>query len=221
MSTPAQRNRALNGLTAAMQREFTRIWMRLDLSNPDTLRDPLAVVLEEIADKYGTASAALAADFYDDMREDVVKSGARFTPKLAEVPGSKRFQSLAGWGIGPLFGENPDTVKALHKLTGGLQLVVGNAYRETIMGSSIADPAARGWQRVADGNACAFCLMLDGRGAVYSEAGADFASHDHCGCTAEPAFEGEPKPVQPYTPSARRISDVDRARVRAWIKANA
>jgi hypothetical protein len=221
MSTPAQRNRALNGLTAAMQRDFTRIWMRLDLSNPDTLRDPLAVVLEEIADRYGTASAALAADFYDDMREDVVKAGPRFTPRMAEVPGPKRFQSLAGWGIGPLFGEDPDSVKALHKLTGGLQLVVGNAYRETIMGSSIADPAARGWQRVADGNACAFCLMLEGRGAVYSEAGADFASHDHCGCTAEPAFEGEPKPVQPFTPSERRITDADRARVRDWIKANA
>lgn len=220
MPSPAERNRALNGLTAAMQREFTRIWMRLNLSDPDVLRDPLAAVLESVADKYGTAAAALAADFYDDMRTDVVKTGPRFTPKLAEVPGPERFKSLAGWGIGPLFGGNPDPTTALHKVSGGLKLVVGNVYRETIMGSSIADPAARGWQRVADGNACDFCVMLEGRGAVYSEAGADFASHDHCGCTAEPAFEGEPIPVKPYTPSERRVSDVDRARVRAWIKAH-
>lgn len=220
MPSPAERNRALGGLTTAMQREFTRIWMRLNLTDPDVLRDPLAAVLAEIADKYGTAAATLAADFYDDLRESVVKTGPRFTPRLAAVPDIERFQSLAGWGIGPLFGANPEPATALHKITGGLQLVVGNAYRETIMESSIADPAARGWQRVANGGACPFCVMLEARGAVYSESGADFASHDHCGCTAEPAFEGEPVPVKPYTPSARNISDVDRARTRAWIKAH-
>lgn len=220
MPTPAERNLALNGLTDAMRREFTRIWARLNLNNPDIVRDPLAAVLAEIANKYGDAAATLAADFYDDMREDIVKTGARFTPRLAEVPGPERFQSLAGWGIGPLFGANPDKVTALHKLTGGLQLVVANTYRETIMGSAIADPAARGWQRVADGKACGFCRMLESRGAVYSEARADFAAHDHCGCSAEPAFDGEPVPVQPYTPSERRVPDTDRARTRAWIAAH-
>jgi hypothetical protein len=30
--------------------------------------------------------------------------------------------------------------------------------------------------------------MLIGRGAVYSEATADFQSHDHCNCQAEPAW---------------------------------
>lgn len=220
MPSPAERNRALNGLSAVMQREFTRIWFRLNLNDPDVLRDPLAAVLAEVAEKYGTAAATLAADFYDDIREDVVKAGARFTPKLAQTPGPERFKSLAGWGIGPLFGGDPDPTTALHKLNGGLTLVVNNVYRETIMESSIADPAARGWQRVADGNACGFCQMLEGRGAVYSESSADFASHDHCGCSAEPAFEGEPIPVQPYTPSERRVSDVDRARTRAWIKAH-
>lgn len=220
MPSPAERNRALNGLTDAMRREFTRIWARLNLNNPDVVRDPLAAVLAGIAEKYGTAAATLAADFYDDIREGVVKTGPRFTPTLAEVPKIERFESLAGWGIGPLFGANPEPETALHKITGGLQLVVANAYRETIAESSVADPAARGWQRVADGKACPFCLMLESRGSVYSEAGADFASHDHCGCSAEPAFEGEPIPVQPYTPSLRNVSDADRARVRAWIKAN-
>ncbi len=221
MPTPAERNRALNGLTARMRREFAAIWMRLNLRDPNVLRDPLAIVLAEIADKYGAAAATLAADFYDDMREDVVKTGPRFTPKLASVPGPERFESLAGWGIGPLFGANPDPTTALHKVSGGLTLVVGDAYRETIMESSVADPAAQGWQRVADANACAFCLMLEGRGEVYSQSSADFASHDSCGCSAEPAFEGEPIPVQPFTPSERNISDADRARVRNWIKANA
>lgn len=220
MSTPAERNRALNGLTAVMLREFSAIWKRLNLNDPDVLRDPLAAVLAEIGDKYGTAAAALAADFYDDMRESVVKTGPRFTPKLAEIPGPSRFESLAGWGIGPLFGAEPDPATALNNLSGALQLVVTDAYMGTIGGSSIADPAARGWQRVANVGACDFCRMLEGRGEVYSEAGVLFGAHDHCGCSGEPAFHGEPLPVKPYTPSARRTNDADRARAKRWMAEN-
>lgn len=62
--------------------------------------------------------------------------------------------------------------------------------------------------------------MLAYRGPTYSESSADFGAHDHCGCSAEPQFIGEPKLVQPYVKSIRNISDADRARARAWIKAN-
>lgn len=229
MSTPAERNLALNGLTDAMKRDFTRIWMRLDLSNPDVLRDPLAEVLASIADKYGTAAAALAADFYDDMRESVVKTGSRFTPILAELPDAARFESLSGWGIGPLFGANPDPAMALRNLVGGLQYDVTNAYMGTIAQSSIADPAADGWQRVADAGACKFCRMLEGRGSVYSEAGVLFGAHDHCGCSGEPAWKGEPRPVKPYKVSQSRtidpetgkpVPDADFLRAKDWIAKN-
>lgn len=220
MATPAERNLALNGLTAAMRREFTRIWMRLDLTDPRVLRDPLAEVLQAIADKYGNAASALAAEFYDELRESVVKSGPRFTPVLAELPGLERFESLAGWGIGPLFGANPDPTMALSNLVGGLQYDVTNAYMGTIAGSSLADPAANGWQRVADAGACDFCRMLESRGSVYSAEGVLFGAHDHCGCSAEPDFKGAPLPVKPYTPSKRSISAADRARALKWIAAH-
>jgi hypothetical protein len=220
MPTPAERNRALNGLTARMLSEFSAIWKRLNLNDPSVLRDPLAAVLAEIAEKYGTAAATLAADFYDDMREEVVRNGPRFAPKLAALPGADRFESLAGWGIDPLFGANPDPMMALSNLAGGLQLVTTNAYVGTIAESSIADPAADGWQRVANIGACDFCVMLEGRGSVYSEGGVLFGAHDHCGCSGEPAFKGEPRPVKPYTPSKRNASGADRARARAWMKAN-
>ena len=42
-------------------------------------------------------------------------------------------------------------------------------------------------------------------------------AHDHCHCSAVPAWSGEPRPVKPYTPSARKATDADRARVRDWI----
>ncbi|WP_461004710.1 VG15 protein [Trueperella pyogenes] len=51
------------------------------------------------------------------------------------------------------------------------------------------------WRRISDGQPCAFCAMLVGRGPVYSEQTADFESHDHCGCGAEPVV-GEWEPTE-------------------------
>lgn len=63
-----------------------------------------------------------------------------------------------------------------------------NGGRQTITDTLAADPASAGYERVASGNACAFCQLLAGRGAVYSAESADFESHDGCGCTAEPVY---------------------------------
>lgn len=71
---------------------------------------------------------------------------------------------------------------------GGLQRTIANQHRGTVTASSIADPKARGWRRVGSGVSCDFCQMLLGRGAVYIEETADFATHDHCNCSAEPDF---------------------------------
>jgi hypothetical protein len=108
-----------------------------------------------------------------------------------------------------------------------MQRRIANFSRQTVMGSSVADPKARGWQRVGAGECkTGFCDMLIGRGAVYSEASADFAAHDHCKCSAAPAFDGEPRPVKPYTVSPRRtidpetgkpVIDANFLRAKEWI----
>ena len=65
---------------------------------------------------------------------------------------------------------------ARHALNGG---------RRALLESARSDPAARGWIRVTDGDPCAFCAMLAGRGPVYGDTTATFSAHDRCGCTAE------------------------------------
>jgi hypothetical protein len=60
--------------------------------------------------------------------------------------------------------------------------------RETLMRTIEKDPLATSWQRVTSGNACDFCSMLEGRGAVYKTDTVDFEAHDHCSCTAEPGY---------------------------------
>jgi hypothetical protein len=61
--------------------------------------------------------------------------------------------------------------------------------RDTVRRSSVADPASAGWARSTSGNACEFCEMLAGRGAVYSEDTADFEAHGHCNCVAVPVWQ--------------------------------
>ncbi|MGH3367701.1 MAG: hypothetical protein ACRDOY_10900 [Nocardioidaceae bacterium] len=184
------------------------------------LREALMDLLPQLYEIYGAAVATLSADWYDDMREaDGVRGG--FTAIPVELRPDAGTDELTRWGLGPMFQAVPDKVAARSLVEGGLQRRIADVSRETIMLSSVEDPSATGWQRVGEGGCTSgFCDMLIGRGAVYTEADADFASHDHCRCSAVPAWGGEPKPVRGYTPSQRNVTDADRARVREYLRTN-
>jgi hypothetical protein len=170
----------------------------------------LAVLFDVVPDvvvAYGEAAAAIAADWYDDVR-DADRITGRFTTSPADLA-DVRVEPLIGWADETA--TNPAAFSVL--LLDGLQTRVADWARATIIGSSLADPGADGWQRVASPTACAFCRMLAGRGAVYSEASVDFAAHDKCLCSATPAFGGQPRPVRPYTPT-NRYGDTDEGRAR-------
>lgn len=176
----------LKTLTGLASRDLSLIWARLNHSDAIAVRDALVEILPPLVAMYGQAAATLAADYYDELRAAEV--GGRFTSIPAELPDIGRTEALAGWSVGPLFGADPTPATALTLVAGGLQRIVANADRQTVTASSIADPRARGWQRVGSGASCDFCEMLLGRGSVYSEASADFETHDHCNCAAEPVF---------------------------------
>lgn len=175
---------AVAGLATLANGDLNGLWRAV--STAVQARDALRDVLPALVDKYGAASATIAAEWYDDLR---AKKGVRgrFTAIPADL-GSAGADALAGWGVGPLFAAEPDWTAAQALIAGGLQRRIANYSRATITGSAIADPKARGWQRVGDGASCEFCSMLLSRGSVYSEATASFEAHDHCGCGAEPAW---------------------------------
>lgn len=187
------------------------------VSDGVSARNALEEILPLLVRTYASAAATVASDWYDEERDEAEAPG-RFRAITAPV-GDSGTSELARWGVGPLFDEEPDWRRAQTLITGGVQRRIANAARDTISASSVDDPAAEGWQRAGSGE-CAFCAMLIGRGAVYSERSADFASHDHCNCQAVPAFRGRARPVRPYTPSSRVVTDADRARVRDYLAAN-
>lgn len=213
MATPSQLREGVETLTAAAEADLDRVWAEVDA--PEEARAALIVVLPVLVETYGEAAATLAADWYDETRAQAGIAG-RFTAAPAP-PTPAGTDELARWGIGPLFGAEADRAAARSLVAGGTQRRIADVARSTVTQAATADRYARGWQRMGGGD-CAFCAMLVARGAVYTEATARFASHDHCDCVAVPAFSGQPLPVEPYTPSKRRVSDADRARVREYLR---
>lgn len=184
--TPATRahRRDLATLTGTADWDLTRLFREFDTA--DAARDGLRDVLPRMVAIYGEAATSLAADWYDDLR-DASGARGRFTAIPADLPDLGRTDALAGWAVSPLYDAQPDFATALTKASGGLQRIIANADRDTVRVSSVQDRGARGWARAGAGQ-CDFCAMLIGRGAVYTEATADFDSHDHCGCVAVPEF---------------------------------
>jgi hypothetical protein len=167
-------------LVRLADRDLARLW-RL-IANGAAADEALHDLLPAIVTEYGAAGAAMAAEWYDQQREKVGAQGA-FTalPIAADDRGA---HALVGWALTEA--NNDASLATL--VAGGVQRRIADHARYTVARNSVEDKAARGWQRVGDGKTCEFCSMLIGRGAVYTEATADFESHDHCGCSAAPAW---------------------------------
>lgn len=179
MPTATQLRRDVALLAREAQSDLATLWR--DADTAAAVEEVLRDILPGLIDLYGAAVATVAADWYDDLRDENDVRG-RFTAVAAEVPETGA-QALVGWALAEA--QDVNTFRTL--VEGGTQRRIANFGRLTIAQSSIADPQARGWKRTGKGD-CEFCRMLIGRGAVYSEATADFPAHDHCNCAAVPAW---------------------------------
>lgn len=138
------------------------------IRNGDQAREALMDLLPMLTATYGAAAATLAADWYDDLRDDADASG-RFTAIPAE-PVMDKTEPLARWAAGPMFTAEPDVTATISRASGGLQRIIADTDRDTIMASVQSDPAPTGYRRSASTSGCAFCKMLATRGATYNSA---------------------------------------------------
>jgi len=77
-----------------------------------------------------------------------------------------------------------DAVAAgLARAASSAEMDVQLASRAAMAAAQDADPQIRGYQRVADDDACAYCRMIDGAFVKRADA---MALHNHCGCTLMP-----------------------------------
>ena len=191
MTSAAEARLDVIGLHRLLGNRLRELWPLLVRLPLPELLDALIDLLPMVADEFGDAAAALAADWYVDARERADVPG-RFTPVLAPLPGIARFEALARWGVDPIIKrQDPDAAAAL--IEGGMRRIVSNVHRETVMQSSTADPAALGWRRLGRGDTCDFCRKLIGRGAVYTDLTVRFEAHDSCKCIAAPSWRSDRK----------------------------
>lgn len=219
----AQRQ-ALKDLNTMARADLEAVWPVLTQGSATELRDGLADVLPALGNGYGNAAAQLGATYYEDLRD---LSGAKkpFDPVLPDLPDEGRWGALANWSTvglrdqekalwearledqflgkaNPALGKDPGEdarwAVAMEKVYGGLQRSIADQHRLTVVQSSLADPAAQGWARVGVGGSCEFCTMLIGRGEVYSDTTVAFRTHDHCNCSAAPAFSNLLSPPKTF-----------------------
>lgn len=210
--------RALRDLNVIAQSDIRKLLRRLG-GDPRDAKALLAEILPDVVDTYGSAAGTLAADYYDQLREDHRVRG-RFTARIppAQDPGT---DGLIRWALG----EATDGRAFESLIIGGLQKRITNVSRSTVTGSATADPRALGWMRIGAGG-CDFCTMLIARGAVYSESTVDFSAHDHDKCSAAPAWDESQvrDTLKPYVDNARGRAEYTKARenaaAREWIAAN-
>ena len=180
-------------IRARSLQSFTQLW---PLWNGD--RDSFGQLVQAslpLVDVYRSASAAYASSYFSAFR---LASGIPGTADPALAPPMDGEQVTASLYVtGQVMtanalaaGQTPAQAMstALVRTTGAVGRHVLEGGRLTVMRSSFRDARSGGWVRVTSGGACDFCQMLADRGPVYSEASADFQAHDHCACTAEPAY---------------------------------
>lgn len=138
-------------------------------------------ILPALVVRYGEMGAAVAADWYDDLREEFgVRRAFRAVPLAASDRGAS---SLIGWALTAA----TDDAALVALILGGTQRRIADHVRLTISSSSVADPSAQGWRRVGDGDTCDWCRQyLDGE--VHYVEGYDFPAHDSCGCGVTPVW---------------------------------
>jgi hypothetical protein len=175
---------AQSGITALVERDLTDHWSSLNLSRPEAARNELLRFVPALVESYGESAASVAADWYDDQRA-AARISSRFRALAAAPTKAELIEAQVRFGAGHLFTATPEETLAF--LLGSAQKYTLAPARQTVSQSAIRDPAAQGWARVTHGG-CEFCLMLAGRGAVYSEASVDFEAHGHCKCAAEPVW---------------------------------
>ncbi|TKT03438.1 hypothetical protein [Streptomyces lasalocidi] len=195
---------AQGGISRLAERELRLFFLSLDLTNIVATTNALQIFMPELVTEYGEMGAAVAIDFYDELRE-ASNAAKPFKALMGEIPEQKAVQASVRWAVGPLFQTESNPAQALSNLTEVNDRFVKQTARNTIFHSAQKDPSKASYARVPSGaKTCKFCLMLASRGAVYAnskKAGENNKYHGHCDCQVIPMWDGDEYP-EGYDPES-------------------
>lgn len=232
MTTPNQVRTGLTAVTDAAAADARAV--AETASNPADIRAVLFAAAPLIVSDYIDGSAALALDWYDELR-DLAEPSKRFAPRLVTVVDPEQIATQVAVSTRALFDLEREldrltedllrkaTEDSLALLTAEIQKDVAAGFWDTVTDNAEEDPATVGWKRYARPGACKFCLMLAKNGAIYTERSARFAAHPNCFCIPAPEFNEtgwvEATRIQ-YVASRRKRTDAERAALREYLNHN-
>lgn len=186
-----QYRKSQSALLRVMLVEFNTAWGRYEQAPPGELSEQAwTATVAQLVDKYGQASATLAADYYDEARQLAGLDGdfdvpIADPPPLEQILASRRWSSEQARKAAQQAAEQAITAgteqtaidearqgaerrrKNREREAAAAQRLAAQAGRRTIEQATRQDPQAQRWQRVPEPGCCAFCAMLALRGAVY------------------------------------------------------
>ena len=195
-----------------MLRELLRVWpaldtKRLEKTYPQWLPEALQVIREHHA-----YSTVVAERYVSEARTEAGVT-EDWTPPPPRTLDAKRIErdlyraanvNLRA-AIARKQAERDARDRAFVESAGIATKEALNGGRDVVLDSVDADQVAVGWYRITDGDPCYFCAMIASRGVWYkSEATASFHPHDHCGCSAAPAYSKDVD-LQPVALEADRV----------------
>lgn len=191
-----EHRRAQLQLRAATLRDFVRLWPLWD-GDEQTFRRLVDATIPLVRFHRGL-SAALAGTYFETFRRAERVAGTPHVVPAEQLDTDKLAASLQVTGVimtGRALAAGKPAEQAMRtalvRVSGTVTRFALDGGRSTLVQSVQDDRQAQGWARVTDGKPCAFCAMLAARGPAYKgEASADFQAHDHCGCGAEPHYDG-------------------------------
>jgi len=197
-------------LALEVMQESLRLWSLLPVDDMDVRRPDWQAAMAPLLADSRSRSQQIANGYYRSFSQaetglfrDIPPVGVPFDRDrlltTLDITGPARFKSLVGRGFDP----SRAWQTAGTAVAGASARLTLEAGREEIDVQVRRDPKTRGWQRIASGDACPFCMMLVSRGPVYKEQTAQFQSHDACQCTAEPVFTAAGE----WTDQARQARD--------------
>jgi len=185
-------------IRAGVIRDLLTLWGAVDPTNLGATIDPFTRAGLMVVRAGNRASATASARYYVAFRHVEGVRGTVAVAPASPPPDHVVAAAIRGGGLAGILNARRSgaTVQAAHdngfvKASGAATQLVAAGGRETLLDAIGGDREAQGYQRVTDGDPCAFCAMVASQGIVaYDEDSAGFEAHNHCGCTAEPAFEG-------------------------------
>lgn len=192
----------LNTLSRAARETVAAMLSRIEYEGIVGLREQVIEVMEAVCGASADTAAAMAAEFYDEVRE--AQTGAALGAEAAAM----RFPeatAVAVRAIVQIVVDGRPWERFVSELQDRADYEVKRAAGECVRANAARDPLKPKWARVPSGReTCRFCLMLASRGFVYAsertasekEDGGHY--HPNCDCRIVPGFEG--MEVESYDP---------------------